>query len=140
MLTWCTYFKPDGHEWNNKKGLVHFLLFDFKLEETKKMFKNQPWKKNVLSAGALTTLTSYQCCSCRMLYNLIHEYLGLSDHHSNSFIESYCQAYRAAPKTLYVVTSYAWMLPVHYWWNSIPFSFNTELWESNIDDFRTIVN
>ena len=31
-----TFLKPDGHEWKNKNGLIHFLIFDFKLEQKQK--------------------------------------------------------------------------------------------------------
>ena len=31
---------------------------------------------NMLSAGTLTPLTSCQCCSCSMLYNIMNEYLN----------------------------------------------------------------
>ena len=36
VITFCTYLKPDDHEWKNKKGLINFLLFDFKWERTQK--------------------------------------------------------------------------------------------------------
>ena len=68
MLTFCTYLKPDDHEWKNKKGLINFLLFDFKWERTQKDVEKLTLEKdegNQLRAGTLPTLTSYQCCSCR---------------------------------------------------------------------------
>ena len=66
MLICWTYFKPDGHEWKNKKGFIHFLLLDIKWEQTQKYVENLVHKKdegNVLGAGTLTTVTSYQLAS-----------------------------------------------------------------------------
>ena len=45
ILTCCTYFKTDGHEWKNKKGFVHFLLLDIKWEQTKKEVGKSAQKK-----------------------------------------------------------------------------------------------
>ena len=42
--------------------------------------------------------------------------------------------------TSYEDTSFILMLPLHSWWNSIPFLPKTKLWESNIDDFRSIIS
>ena len=67
ILTCCTYLKPDGHEWKNKKGLINCLLFGFKRGRTQKDVEKLALEKdggNMMSKGTLPTLTSYQWCSC----------------------------------------------------------------------------